>query len=113
MNTTILFLASDSVIRKVIAEALESAGYVVVAASDIGDAADWLKGCTPGLLMIRHYTDTISGHDAAMNLCRRFPGIPVLLVGGLLDDARLRNRSSYKDLRFSQSHLNWPNWSKR
>jgi DNA-binding NtrC family response regulator len=92
MNTTILLLASDSLIRKVMAEALEAAGYNVLATKDIGDAVDWLKVCRPDLLMIRHYTDSLSGHDAAMNLSSRFPGIPVLLVGGLLDHVGLENR---------------------
>ena len=94
MNTTILFLVSDSLIRKVISEALQSAGYVVVAAKDVGAAVDWLKRCRPGLLMIRHYTDAISGHDAAMYLSRKCPGVPILLVGGLLAGAGLENREA-------------------
>jgi len=92
MNTTILFLASDSLIREVICKALESAGYIVMSAGDIGDAVDRLKQCTPDLLMVRHYTEALSGHDAAMYLRRMIPGVPVLLVGGLLDDIGLENR---------------------
>lgn len=85
-------LASDSSIRKVISEALRSAGYVVVAAKDMGDAMDWLKNTRPGLLMIRHDTDFISGHDAAMYLSKKCPGVPVLLVGGLMAGAGLEDR---------------------
>ena len=92
MNTSILLLVSDPLIRKVLAEILESNGYEVVTASGLGDAVDWLKVCTPDLLMIRHYTESISGHEAAMNLRKRLPGIPVLMVGGLPDDSRLENR---------------------
>lgn len=92
MNTTILFLASDPIIRRVICDALESEGYVVVAASDVGNAVDRLKECTPDLLMVRHYTESMSGHDAAIYLRRMCPGIPVLLVGGILDDERLEDR---------------------
>lgn len=94
MNTTILFLASDAAIRNAICQALESAGYVVLRASDIGSAIDWLAKCIPGLLMIRHYTSSISGHDAAMYLRRKHPGIPVLPVGGLLDDGSLEYRET-------------------
>jgi DNA-binding response OmpR family regulator len=92
MNASILLLVSEPLIRKVLAEILESGGYNVVTASGLGDAVDWLKICTPDLLMIRHYTESISGHEAAMNLRRRLPGIPVLMVGGLPDDSRLENR---------------------
>jgi DNA-binding response OmpR family regulator len=83
---------SDRVNLKVIGEALESEGYFVQTAGDIGSAIDRLKECTPDLLMVRHYTDSISGHDAAMRLRRICPGLPVLMVGGLLDDVRLENR---------------------
>ena len=92
MNKTVLLLASDGVIRRALAKALETEGYCVLAASDIGSAVDWLKDCTPDLLMVRHYTESMSGHEAARYLRKTCPGIPVLLVGGLLDDVRLENR---------------------
>jgi DNA-binding response OmpR family regulator len=89
---TILLLASDPVIRKAFSRALESAGYSVLAVGDVGGAVDWLKDCTPDLLMIRHYTESISGHEAAVYLRTKAPGIPVLMVGGLLDEVGLENR---------------------
>ena len=92
MKKTILLLASDPVIRKVICDTLESQGYSVFAAGDIGRAADRLKEGTPDLLMVRHYVENISGHEAAMYLRRLCPGIRVLMVGGILDDDRLENR---------------------
>jgi len=92
MNTTILFLGSEPIIRKVICEVLESGGYTVRAAGDIGGAVDRLKECPPDLLMVRHYTDSMPGHEAAMYLRTLCPGIPVLMVGGILDDDRLENR---------------------
>ena len=91
MNKTILLLASDGVIRKVLREALEAGGYSVQAASDIGVAVDRLKESPPDLLMVRHYTDSMSGHQAARYLRTKRPGIPVLLVGGLPEDVRLEN----------------------
>lgn len=93
LNITILLLASDSDIRNVICEALESAGYSVLKADDIGEAVDRLKQSAPDLLMVRHYTENISGHDAAIYLRQMCPGIPVLLVGGILNDVRLENRA--------------------
>ena len=92
MNTSILLLVSDRLIGKVLAEILEFAGYNVVTASDLGDAVEWLEVYTPDLLMIRHYTESMSGYEAAMNLRSRLPGIPVLMVGGLPHDSRLENR---------------------
>ena len=82
---TILFLASDSNISSVISKALDSAGYFVLAAHDIGCAIDRLEDCTPDLLIVRHYAESIPGHDAATYLRRVCPRIPVLIVGGILD----------------------------
>ena len=92
MKASILLVVSDALIGKVLAEILESAGYNVLTAADLGGAVDYLNIYTPDLLMIRHYTDSISGYDAAVNIRRRVPGIPVLMVGGLPDDPRLINR---------------------
>lgn len=96
MNEIILFLASESVIRKAICKALESKGYIVLTASDVGSAVVRLRECTPALLMVRHYTESLSGHDAAVYLRGTCPGIPVLFVGGLLDDPSLGNRESLR-----------------
>lgn len=92
MKTTIVFLASDPVIRRVICKALESKGYFVVPARDVGTAADYLREFGPDLLIVRHYTEGVSGHEAAVYLRQIQPGIPVLLLGGLIDDDDLENR---------------------
>ena len=113
MNKTILLLVSDSGIRGTICEALESEGYFVLTASEIDRAARWVKECTPDLLMVRHYTENISGHDAAVYLRSLCPGIPVLLVGGLLNDPGLENREALLNLRFSPSHIRRSNYSAR
>jgi DNA-binding NtrC family response regulator len=97
MNKTILLLASDSVICKAISEALKSKEYFVLTANEISRAEKWVKECTPDLLIVGHYTEGISGHDAAMYLRRLCPGIPVLLVGGLLDDPQLKNREAIRN----------------
>ena len=94
MSKTILLKVSDSGIRGAICEALESEGYFVLAASEIDRAARWVKECTPDLLMVRHYTESMSGHDAAVYLRSLCPGIPVLLVGGILNDPDLGDRES-------------------
>ena len=92
MSETILLLASEAVIRKVICEALESVGYFVLSAGDLSTAMDLLKDCTPDLFMVRHFTEEVPGHEAAMYVRATLPGIPVLIVGGILDDPGLENR---------------------
>ncbi len=92
LNTTILLLASDSAVREVAREALESAGYSVVPAGNIGTAVERLKSARPDLLMVREYIEEMSGHDAAVYLRKLCHGVPVLIFGGILQDDRLENR---------------------
>jgi DNA-binding NtrC family response regulator len=94
MKKTVLLLASDPEIRKVIVRILESKGYFVLAASEIGQAEKYVEECPIDLLMVRHYTENMSGHDAAIYLRNLSPGIPVLLVGGLPDDSELESRET-------------------
>ena len=94
MIATILLLASEPVIRNVISMSLESAGYLVLSADDLGSAMDWVKRCTPDLLMVRHYLEDTPGHDAAIYLRTLLPGVPVLIVGGVPDDPGLTNRET-------------------
>ena len=94
LNTTILLLVSDPIVRSVLEETLEREGYTVLPTSDLGQAVDRLKHCTPDLLMTRTYVQGLSGHDAAVYLRAKCPKMRVLIVGGLLDDERLRNREA-------------------
>ena len=112
-SPTILFLASDSHISKVISKTLDSAGYFVLTAHDIGGALDFLKNCTPDFLIVRHYTESISGHDAAMYLRKGCPGVPVLIVGGILDDVGLEDRETLQGFEIFPSHFKRRNWWKK
>jgi DNA-binding response OmpR family regulator len=94
MNETILLLASDRGIRSVIENALESAGYSVLTAGDVGAAEDWLKEHRFDLLIVRPYTESVSGHDAAMYLRLKSPGLPVMIVAGMLNDLNLETREA-------------------
>ena len=89
---TILLLMSDPLVRAVVCETLEGAGYLVVPTGDLGSALDWLKQCTPDLLITRTYVSSLPGHEAASYLRAKRPLMRVLILGGLLDDDRLRNR---------------------
>lgn len=94
ITTTILLLVSDPLVRCVFEETLEEEGYMVYATGDLGQAVDRLKGCTPDLLITRTYVQSMPGHEAAMYLLTKCPTMRVLMLGGLLDDDRLRNREA-------------------
>ena len=90
----ILLLDSEPVVRAVMKEVLEQAGYVVLATGRLGAAVDRLADCRVDLLITRPYIDNIPGHQAAKYLCGRHPHLPVLVVAGLLDDDRLKYRAN-------------------
>jgi DNA-binding response OmpR family regulator len=94
LRTTILLLVSDPLVRSVLQDTLEHEGYTVVTAGDLGGAVDRLKEITPDLLITRTYVEGMTGHDAAIYLRTKSNGLRVLMVGGLLDDQRLKNRES-------------------
>ena len=93
LTTTILLLVSDAITRSVLAEKLEEAGYMVLATGDLGQAVDRLNHSSPDLLITRTYVQGLPGHDAATYLRTKCPKMRVLMLGGVLDDDRLRHRS--------------------
>jgi len=94
MKTTILLLVSDPLVRTVMEESIDRAGYTVVSVSDLGGAVARLTEIRPHLLVTRTYVQGMTGHDAAKYLRTKAPGMRVLLVGGLMDDDRLHYRES-------------------
>jgi CheY-like chemotaxis protein len=94
MKSTILLLVSDPVVRSVMKEVLEHAGYTVIATGDLGNAVDRLKELEPDLLITRTYVEGLTGHDAAKYLRMKCLKMKVLIVGGLLQDDRLELRES-------------------
>jgi DNA-binding NtrC family response regulator len=93
MESTILLLISEPLVRLVMQELLERAGYLVLGTGDLGTAVDRLGECRPDLLMISPYVETITGHDAAKYLQARCPSMRLLMVAGLLEDDRLQYRA--------------------
>lgn len=94
----ILLVCSDPVMRQVLREVLDDKGYTVIPAGDLGAAVDRLLETRPDLLIIRPYLSSIAGHDAAMYLRTKAPGMPVLLVDGMIEDDRLLYRESLKSI---------------
>lgn len=93
MQTTILILISEPLVRQVIREVLERAGYFVMATGDLGTAVDRLGEATPDLLIVAPYVETISGNQAAQYLQSRCLSMRILMVAGLLADDRLEYRA--------------------
>lgn len=94
LNISILLLASDPVVRKVIQEILESEGYQVIGAATLGAAVDTLRDCRPDLLITRTYVDNMPGHEAALYLRKKYPGLRVLMLSGYPIDDRLTIRAT-------------------
>jgi len=90
-NANILLLISDPLMRTILQETLERAGYVVVSAGDVGSAVDRVKELRPDLLIVRPYVASMPGHMAAQYLRTRCPGLPVMIVTGYMDDQRIRD----------------------
>jgi DNA-binding response OmpR family regulator len=93
-HATILLLASDAIIRTVLHELLEAQGYVVLPASDLSGALDWLGRSKPDLLIVRPYLSGIPGPEAARYLRTKCNGLRILMVAGFPDDNRLQYRAS-------------------
>jgi DNA-binding NtrC family response regulator len=93
MDEGILLLISEPVVRHVIQEVLEGAGYVVMATGDLGTAVDRIHDGKPDLLIIAPYVESITGYAAAKYLETHSPGMRILIVAGLLADDRLEYRA--------------------
>ena len=93
MDYTILLLISEPLVRLVVQEALEHAGYLVMATGDLGTAVDRMNESKPDLPIISPYVETITGHQAAKYLQSRCLSMRILMVAGLLADDRLQYRA--------------------
>jgi DNA-binding NtrC family response regulator len=123
-EATILLLDSDPVMRGALSDTFERAGYLVVSASDLGEAVDRLDEVRADLLITRPYINSMTGRTAADYLRSKRPGLPVLLVAGFLDDQRVNDQIaverfhtfpppfSREDLLAKVSHLLNALWNK-
>lgn len=67
LKTTILLLVSDPVVLSVLAETLESEGYMVLATANLGQAVDQLKHSELDLLTTRTYIQGLQGQEDLLN----------------------------------------------
>lgn len=92
-HAIILLLDSDPVPRNALHDLLQGAGYLVMRASELGAAVDRLAEARPDLLITRPYINSMPGRVAADYLRTKCPGLPVLIVAGVMDDDRVRVRN--------------------
>jgi CheY-like chemotaxis protein len=107
-NASILLLASDPLTRAVLHETLEQAGCLVVAVDSLGPAVERLQQMRPDLLIVRPYINSMPGRMAAQHLRTWRHGLPVLIVGGFLDDERIKVPSELEEF-----HLFPKPWSRQ
>lgn len=92
-TAVILLLSSEPVVRSIMTEALEQAGYVVRPTGDLGAAVDLLAASPVDLLITHPYVEGIPGHQAARYLREKCPDMGALIVAGLPDDDRVYIRA--------------------
>jgi DNA-binding response OmpR family regulator len=96
-DATILLLDSEPVMRAALRDALANAGYLVLAAGDLGEAVDWLADTPADLLITHPYIDNMPGRTAADYLRTKQNGLPVLVVAGFLEDDRIDVQNSVEE----------------
>ena len=89
----ILLLSSEPVVGSVLKQVLEDGGYTVILSGNLGEAVDRLAECSFDLLITHPYIANIPGHEAARYLHAKNPRMGVMIIAGLLEDDRLRNRA--------------------
>jgi DNA-binding response OmpR family regulator len=93
----ILLLDSEPLTRAGLRDALDAAGYLVTVAGDLGEAVDRVTEMRPDLLIVRPYINSMPGRMAAEYLRTRRHGLPVLIVGGFIDDGRIKVENEIDD----------------
>jgi len=96
-TATILLVDSDPVMRAAFRDALQSPGYWILEAGDLGVAVDRLNEGQPDLLIIRPYISGMTGRTAANYLRSKQHGLLVLIVGGFVEDERLEIHSAVEE----------------
>ena len=94
---TSCFLIPSPSCGQVFAMRSQSAGYLVVTASDLGEAVDRLTEMPPDLLITRPFVNSMPGRTAADYLRSKQPGLPILIVAGFMDDDRIRVQNAVEE----------------
>ena len=97
-SETILLVEDDCLVRRAIQEALESAGYQVIAAENAAHALEaYHEYSVPvDLLLSDVVMPGISGHELAQSLFALCPDIRIILTSGYIHQLSPRELSTFK-----------------
>ena len=98
-KATVLVFCLDSDVLSALRGALEDAGYLVLPATSLDSAVNWLADTKPDLLIVSSYLDAISGDEAALLLRRKCDGLRVLMLAGVPEDERVIDRESLSEIK--------------
>ena len=96
-NSPILILESYPEMHAAMRDVLEDTGFLVTTAGDLGAALDHLTELRPHLLIIAPYINSMPGNVAADYLRCKCPGLPVMVVAGLMDDDSVRVQNAIRE----------------
>ena len=86
---SVLLVEDERVLLEDYSTALRNAGYDVTAMGDPAQAASWMLGRKPDILVTDVVMDGLSGLELATLCSHRYPDVPVLLVSGFIPDDNL------------------------
>ncbi len=97
-SETVLLVEDESLVRRAIQEALQSAGYRVITAENAACALDAYHECSVpvDLLLSDVVMPEISGHALAQSLFALCPHIRIMLMSGYIDQLSPRELSPFR-----------------
>lgn len=97
-SETILLVEDDCLVRRAIQEALQSAGYRVIAAENAAHALEAYRECSVAvdLLLSDVVMPGISGHELAQSLFALCPHIRIMLISGYIHQLSPRELSTFQ-----------------
>ncbi|MFY9947837.1 MAG: response regulator [Candidatus Sulfotelmatobacter sp.] len=97
-SETVLLVEDESLVRRAIQEALQSAGYRVITAENAARALDAYHECSVpvDLLLSDVVMPEISGHALAQSLFALCPHIRIMLISGYMEELSPRELSPFR-----------------
>jgi len=98
-SETILLVEDEALVRRAIQEALQSAGYRVIATENAADALEAYHECSVpvDLLLSDVVMPGISGHQLAQSLFALCPHIRIMLISGYIHQLSPRELSTFQE----------------
>lgn len=94
MPAHILIVDDEAIIREVLAQAFTAAGFRVSIASSANDALQIVMSDPPNVVMTDLQLDDSDGFELAGQIKERVPGMPIILLTGVLFDPETLRESA-------------------